>query len=745
MPISSKPQNIVTEITICYGIKLNIILKFTNHFFMNRNTHIHIPVLFLVFLIFSGCQKESDFSDPLSSMKTKKDNIPPKGFFVENRKVPGVVLNNTAANRKNSTLGNTSFQNSSPDPDNGDEPIILGQQLGNPYSVVHMQQAVNILYGGNYPISATHLYVRFKPNSVEQFIMLEEIEDLELQDFPMDYEVVQDGDYYQDPTQDPENFQWLYTVVQAGYNFPHGIQMEIIESLYLPEDNEILEDIAESMVAGAQYRSTRKSNTDTVMIQRIDVQVDAFNYLSEECPCEPDQQCPVWPDCGIVGGGGGGGNDPRIPRGGIEVQDIRTCNFTATPPTNIPVRQARIVCKRWFKIDRTYTNDLGQFVTSKKFKNKVKILLKTKNNHAKVSKIRGIRLWQILFPVKKRIGVFDHGAMANISYLFDRPASANAHDKDLPYWVAVTTHNSVLEYRQYAAEFGVGLPPSNLKILITNWEFMRAAGAAPLWNKCSTLSSDLSSLSAYAAFFIAGSPFIVATAGITALVNTLKNQTDVIIGYNALGGNYNCRLTSANLKSIAYHELGHTSHFAQAGCNYWQNYRAIITKELILGDFETRPYGDGTDNHAGLIAVGEMWGNHCEFIFSNRHYGNGGANGGFGVGFTARMQGADWPNVIGGLNAYLNAIENHNPNLTWDVHRWIPQGLPYDLSDTENDFITIGNTRPMDNVSGYSTQQCFNALLPNVRTIPSFKDRLLLQNGNNQQTQINQLFTDYGY
>ena len=66
-----------------------------------------------------------------------------------------------------------------------------------------MQQAVNILYGGNYPISATHLYVRFKPNSVEQFIMLEEIEDLELQDFPMDYEVVQDGDYYQDPTQDP--------------------------------------------------------------------------------------------------------------------------------------------------------------------------------------------------------------------------------------------------------------------------------------------------------------------------------------------------------------------------------------------------------------------------------------------------------------------------------------------------------------------------------------------------------------
>lgn len=57
-----------------------------------------------------------------------------------------------------------------------------------------------------------------------------------------------------------------------------------------------------------------------------------------------------------------------------------------------------------------------------------------------------------------------------------------------------------------------------------------------------------------------------------------------------------------------------------------------------------------------------MWGNHCEYVFSDRQYGNGGANGGFGVGFTARMQGADWQNIPGGLNANLNAIENHNPN-----------------------------------------------------------------------------------
>lgn len=121
-----------------------------------------------------------------------------------------------------------------------------------------MQAAVNILYGGNFPINTTHLYVRFKPATVEQFVTLEESEDLELQDFPMDFEIIQDGDYYQDTLQGTEDFQWMYTVVPVGYNFPFGIQKEIIEYLYLPEDNEILEDLAESLAMGAQYRSQKK-------------------------------------------------------------------------------------------------------------------------------------------------------------------------------------------------------------------------------------------------------------------------------------------------------------------------------------------------------------------------------------------------------------------------------------------------------------------------------------------------------
>jgi hypothetical protein len=707
---------------------------------MNRKK---FTLLLLPILIILGCQKKFDIPDEPTLSKTGKKNVPPKGFFIENRKVPGVALTNNAPNQRASTANASSRQSSSPDLDNGDVPIVLGQQLANPYTVANMQQAVNVLYGGNYPISATHLYVRFKPSSVEQLMTLEETEDLELQNYPMDYEVVQDGDYYQDPNLGTEEFGWLYTVVQVGYNFPAGIQNEIIDSLYLPEDNLVLEEMAESMAAGGQYQST-SSESGTVTIQRTDTTMESFSFDPEPCGCDPYAiECVPNPGCESGGGGGGGGNDPRIPRGTIQVQDMSVCSG---PITDAAVRQARIVCKRWFKIDRTYTNDQGQFVSSKRFNNKVKVNLKTKNNHAIVRKVRGIRLWQMLFPVKRRIGVFDQGAMAGITHLIRKPSPTAANDPELPYWVAATTHNSVLEYRQYATEFGIGQPPASLKILVTNWGFQRGAGAAPMWNKCSSLSSDFSTFQEYIEFFIAMSTYVTQAN----LFGFLKNQMDVVIGYAATNGDYDCRLTSASVRSIAYHELGHASHYAQAGCDYWQAYRVRIANELITS-FGADPYGDGTETNAGVVAVGEMWGNHCEKLFSERHYANPlretfSTLQGIFVNDGSPILNYAGVNTrrVAGLNANFAAIESFNPNINIDPHWWIPQGLSYDLFDNRND-IAFPNGTVVDNVFGYTAQQSFNALQGDVRTVPAFRDRLLLQNGNNQAAAVTDLIFRYGY
>ena len=134
-----------------------------------------------------------------------------------------------------------------------------------------------------------------------------------------------------------------------------------------------------------------------------------------------------------------------------------------------------------------------------------------------------------------------------------------------------------------------------------------------------------------------------------------------------------------------------------------------------------------------------MWGNHCEKIYAEQYFGNG---GGAAAQFISRMQGIPFSNDAGsGLNANLWSLERFNPNRVQDVHRWIPQGLPYDLLDARND----GGAPVVDNATGYTINEVLNALQPNIQSIPAFRDRLLQNSGNNQQAEVNQLFNACNY
>ena len=143
-----------------------------------------------------------------------------------------------------------------------------------------------------------------------------------------------------------------------------------------------------------------------------------------------------------------------------------------------------------------------------------------------------------------------------------------------------------------------------------------------------------------------------------------------------------------------------------------------------------------------------MWGNHCQYVYANRHYGNGGTAANE---FNSFMQGANWfnagstasTNQLPGLNCHLAALESFNPNSINGIWPWIPEGLPYDLFDDRNDAAFNGFVT--DNVNGYINSQLFNALQSDVRSIPAFRDRLLQLNGNNQQVQVNALFNAYNY
>lgn len=117
--------------------------------------------------------------------------------------------------------------------------IELGEKMEDPYSVDNVTKAIENLYptkAGRIEIKPTNMYVRFLPQSEEEYETLEGM-DIELVDHPMDYRIVREGDYYHDPEIEEEEITWQYSVVPDGFAFPEGIRYEVLDRCYLAEND----------------------------------------------------------------------------------------------------------------------------------------------------------------------------------------------------------------------------------------------------------------------------------------------------------------------------------------------------------------------------------------------------------------------------------------------------------------------------------------------------------------------------
>ena len=113
--------------------------------------------------------------------------------------------------------------------------IVLGEKLDNPYTTENMRDAYASLYPtrSRYDVETSHLYVRFLPADEDELEQLTSA-GLDLVDYPLDYEILVDGDYYQDPSVG-ENITWQYAVVPAEYEFPDNIRHEILDECFITE------------------------------------------------------------------------------------------------------------------------------------------------------------------------------------------------------------------------------------------------------------------------------------------------------------------------------------------------------------------------------------------------------------------------------------------------------------------------------------------------------------------------------
>jgi hypothetical protein len=123
-------------------------------------------------------------------------------------------------------------------PENG-TPIQIGTHLQNPYSVTNMTTAYNTVrqtdVSVTLTIATTHYYVRFMPQTPAEYDTLAWNDSLELYDYPLDYILEQNGDYYRDPSVcDTCCAQPQYCVVPVNFTFP-DVDYEILANLFLPD------------------------------------------------------------------------------------------------------------------------------------------------------------------------------------------------------------------------------------------------------------------------------------------------------------------------------------------------------------------------------------------------------------------------------------------------------------------------------------------------------------------------------
>ena len=139
--------------------------------------------------------------------------------------------------------------------------IQLGEKLDDPYTVENMQKALVNVYGTKaerVDITATDHYVRFLPKDNDEYMTLQK-SGLYLLDHPMDYSIVKEGDYYQDPEVGDGAITWQYAVVPKDFELPEGVEVEYLDEVYISEHaatTRAAEDIDWTLVEKEAYRIT---------------------------------------------------------------------------------------------------------------------------------------------------------------------------------------------------------------------------------------------------------------------------------------------------------------------------------------------------------------------------------------------------------------------------------------------------------------------------------------------------------
>lgn len=306
------------------------------------------------------------------------------------------------------------------------EMIVLGKQLEDPYSLANMTKAFASLYPTKADVvqlEATDYYVRLLPRDEEDLRHLEAL-GVKMLDHPLDYQIVEEGDYYHDPEIPEGNITWQYAVVPPDFEAPSGVKCELMHKCYLAEAENVTK-------AGLDW-----------------VDWDAVEEQSYRLTENSELLCPQTK----------GKTEAKIPSGRITIVDK---DFDTEP---IGVSGVQVSCNVFVKFDRCYADDEGYYKMKKSFKSKPRYRLVFTNRKGFTQGINAIF-------VKGSISTLGKHSPEGYSIC----VTENSEKK---LFKRCVINNAAYDYYESCSANGVKIktPPSNLTI----WAFSPMQSSATL-------------------------------------------------------------------------------------------------------------------------------------------------------------------------------------------------------------------------------------------------------------------------
>ena len=477
-------------------------------------------------------------------------------------------------------------------------PVILGEKLENPFSVKNMQKALNSLIEETdelenagvskrnaeiLEISPTDWYICFKVDSTQFYTLISDTT-LALSQVPLDREIIQHGDYLEEFQK--SEIKTLYTTVKPGYTNPNGIDFEILEELFIPENSELYSEDSE-----VEKRSLSSDyfgdDFVSLLLKKSFTITGNERFLASTSQVEKRQLIQ-------------GKKTSYYPEGKISFQTTKGYE---------PVKGVKIVMWRWFTRINAVTDKNGYFISTTKLN---KILIG--NNVQYYMNMTGQnenQKWHLdanLFGVLCFwVNEYNLGSGSPDYVEFKIDASHKA-------WRQCLANNAIYDYVTYVRSEGLTLPPNNLRIAVGD---NGVACSAPLFNKYFNAEFEVLLNLAETIINYHISPKVLYLSELIPPLTLLK--PDIMVNCT------NDYKMYYSVYSSIWHELSHGAHL-QAMINnkgkdfatkYWTT---VVHQEAFnsLKDMKNT-YGQKGDDNWEYIALAEGWANFRQYKMCKKY------------------------------------------------------------------------------------------------------------------------------